>query len=112
MGAQLVQRASTGHAVQILHARGEPVALALELLEAQKAWAAEGFLARQARGADRDVREAGGDDLRELALQARDLRAERSAGGRLVERLEHRRGRCAAFDRQLLGLAHAPDSSS
>ena len=107
-----MQRASTGHAAQILHARGEPVALALELLEAQQPRPAKGFLAWQAGDADRDVREAGGDDLRELALQARDLRAKRSAGSRLVERLEHRRGRCAAFDRQLLGLAHAPDSSS
>jgi hypothetical protein len=113
VGAQLVQRAPTGHAAQVLHARGEPVALALELLEAEQPRAAEGFLARQARGTDRDVRKAGGDDLRELALQARDLLAQRSAGSRLVERLDSRRdGRCASLHRQLLGLAHAPDSSS
>lgn len=107
-----MQRASAGHAAQILRARGEPVALALELLQAQQPRAAECFLARQAGGADGDVREAGGDDLRELALETRDLRTQRTTGSGLVERLDSRRGRYAAFDRQLLGLAHAPDSSS
>jgi hypothetical protein len=76
---QLVQRALECHPPQILQPRGEPVALALELLEAEQARTAEGFLARHARRADRDVREASGDDLRQLTLQARDLTAQRTS---------------------------------
>jgi hypothetical protein len=38
-----VQRALTCHPAEILQPRGEPVALALELLEAEQPRAAEGF---------------------------------------------------------------------
>lgn len=103
--------APAGDAAHVLHAHGEPVALALELLEGEQTGPAERFLARHPRGADGDVREAGGDDPRELALQARDLHAQRTARRRLVE-LDRRCGRGAGVDRQLLGLAHASDSSS
>ena len=91
-------------ATNVLHPPGEPVARALELLEAEQARPAERLGAQIARGVGRDVRKAAGDDLRELALEPRDLRSQRTPRGALVERLD---GRCAALDRQLLGLAHA-----
>jgi hypothetical protein len=65
-----VQRAPASNAAEILQPSREPVALALELLEAEQPRPAEELLARQPRGAGRDVRKAGGDDLRELTLQA------------------------------------------
>jgi hypothetical protein len=110
-----VHGALAGDAAHVLQARGQAVALALELLEREQRWSAEGALAPDPRGGGRDVREAGGDDLGELALQARDLRAQRAPRRRLVEPLDRRkrrRGRSTAIDRQLLGLAHATDSSS
>jgi hypothetical protein len=58
-----VQRAPAGDTAEILQSSREPVALALELLEAEQPRPAENLLARQARGAGRDVRKAGGDDL-------------------------------------------------
>jgi hypothetical protein len=54
------------------------------------------------------MRKAGGDDLRELTLQSRYLGAQRAARSSLVEGLD---SRCNAVDRQLLGVAHASDSS-
>jgi hypothetical protein len=74
-----VQRAPASDTAKILQPSREPVALALELLEAEQPRAAEMLLARQTRGAGRDVRKAGRDDLRELTLQARDLRAQRAS---------------------------------
>ncbi len=71
-----MQRAPASYTSEILQPSREPVALALELLEAEQPRPAENLLARHARGADRDVRKAGGDDLRELTLQARDLPAQ------------------------------------
>jgi len=71
-----VQRTPASYPAEILQPSREPVALALELLEAEQPRPAEKLLARQARGSGRDVREAGGDDLRELTLQARDLPAQ------------------------------------
>jgi hypothetical protein len=41
-----VQRARAGDAAEVLQPRGEPVALALELLEAEQPWPAEMLLAR------------------------------------------------------------------
>jgi hypothetical protein len=99
----------------VLQPHGQPVALALELSEREQARSAEGLLARQPRGRGGDVREAGSDDLRELALQARDLLSQRAPRGGLVELLDRWsawRERHAAVDRQLLGLAHASGSSS
>jgi hypothetical protein len=58
-----VQRAPASDAAEVLQPRGEPVALALELLEAEQPRATEALLARQARGSGRDVRKAGGHDL-------------------------------------------------
>jgi len=63
VGAQLVQRAPASDTAKILQPSREPVALALELLEAEQPRSAEMLLACQARGADRDVRKAGGNDL-------------------------------------------------
>jgi hypothetical protein len=65
-----VQRAPASDDAEILQPSGEPVALALELLEAEQPRPAEDLLAGRVRGAGRDVRKAGGDDLRELTLQA------------------------------------------
>jgi hypothetical protein len=70
-----VQRSGASDTAEILQPSREPVALALELLEAEQPRPAEKLLARQARGASWDVRKAGGDNLRELTLQARDLPA-------------------------------------
>lgn len=93
----------------VLHAPGERVALALQLPEAQQARTAEALTGGVARRVDRDVGEPRGDDLRQLALQACDLCAQRAACRMLVNELDARR---IAFDRQLLGLAHRCDSSS
>jgi hypothetical protein len=49
------------------------------------------------------VREALGDHLSELALQARDLRLQRAACRRLIAATDCE----VATDQQLLGLAHA-----
>jgi hypothetical protein len=110
-----VNGALAGQGANVLQAHGQAVALALELGEREQARSAEGLLARHPRGGCGNVREAGGDDLRELALQTRDLVAQRASRGRLVEPLDRRsarRERRAAVDRQLLGLAHASGSSS
>jgi hypothetical protein len=110
-----VNGALAGDGAHVLQAHGQPVALALELLEREQPRPAEGLLARHLRGRRRDVREAGCDDLGELALQARDLLSQRAPRRGLVEPLDGRDGRhggCAAVDRQLLGLAHASNSSS
>jgi hypothetical protein len=55
------------------------------------------------------VRKGARDDARELALELGDLLAQGAARGALVDRLE---GGCAPVNGQLLGLAHASDSSS
>jgi hypothetical protein len=108
LGAQLVQRTPARDIAELLQPSRQPVALALELLEAEQSRAAEGFLAPQGGGAGRNVGEAARDDLRQLTLQARDLPAQGAPGRRLVERLDGQSRRCAAIDRQLLGLAHVP----
>ena len=98
----------------VLQASGERVALALELLQAEQARPAEALrpdaeaLGADARGADGDVRERRRDELRELALEPRDLRAQRAPRRALVDSLD---GRGSTIDRQLLELAHASDSS-
>jgi hypothetical protein len=61
-----------------------------------------------ARRVDRDVRKVRRDRPRELALEMRDLRAQRAARGALVELLD---GLSATDGDQLLDLAHASDSS-
>jgi len=97
------------HRAGLFYAAGKCVSLTLELGEAEQARAAEALAAVVAGGVGRDVRETAGDDLRQLALQSRDLRAQRTSRGELVDALD---GACATVDRQLLGLAHASDSSS
>jgi hypothetical protein len=103
-----VHGALAGEPADVLQAPGEPVALALELLEAEQPRPTKDFAARHASGVGRDVREAGCDDLRELTLQSRYLSAQRATCSGLVEVLDSRRN---AVDRQLLGVAHASDSS-
>jgi hypothetical protein len=93
------------HAADVLHAPGERVTLSLKLRQAEQARPAKGLAADIARGVGRDVRKAARDEQRQLALQARDLCAQRTPRGALVDRLD---GRCTAVDRQQLGLAHAP----
>jgi hypothetical protein len=67
-----VGRAGGGEPGELLHTRGHAVALALQLGHAQQ----RGARRRLERQRDRrDVREAGGDDPRQLALQVRDLAA-------------------------------------
>jgi hypothetical protein len=76
-------------AAQFLHAPGELVAGLLELREGEQRRArrpAQGRRRMLARRHGRDVREAGGDDRRQLALQALDLPAQRVAGVQLGER--------------------------
>ena len=82
MRAQLISGARAGHAADVLHAAGEAVALALE---AEQARTAERFGLVRTRSVGRDMRECRGDDLRELALEPRHLRAQRTTGSRLVE---------------------------
>ncbi len=90
----------------VLHAPGQRVALALELREPEQARSA---VVRRVdpRRVGRDVRERRGDDLRELALQARDLRAQRAACGALVRRLDWR---WRATGGQLLETGHSDSS--
>jgi hypothetical protein len=72
----------------VLQTTGKRVALALELGETEDPWAE----ARSGAGAERrvggDVREERRDGPRQLALQARDLRAKRAARRTLVELLD------------------------
>ncbi len=103
LGARTRQR--TG----VLYAAGKCVSLTLELGEAEQARAAEELAARVACGVGGNVRKAAGDDLRQLALQSRDLCAQRPPRCELVDELD---AKCATLDRQMLGLAHASDSSS
>ncbi|MCW3030713.1 MAG: hypothetical protein JWM66_846 [Solirubrobacterales bacterium] len=91
----------------VLHAPGERVALALELREAEQARSAR-RVRRDARRRDGNVGERRRDELRELSLQARDLRAQRSPRRALADLLA--RGDCST-DRQLLQTGHAYDSS-
>jgi hypothetical protein len=91
----------------VLQPSRERVALTLELGEAEQARAADLGLG-DPPGARRDVRERRGDELRQLALEPRDLPAQRPPRGALVERLARR---CCAINRQLLEAAHASDSS-
>lgn len=93
-------RAFRGELLRLAHARGEPVALALELGEAEQARAGQGV--EELRGGGRrrrDVREARGDDRRELALELRDLRAQRTACGALPCCAPLLDARLAALDR-------------
>jgi hypothetical protein len=103
-----VHGALAGDPAYVLQAPGEAVALALELLEAEQPWSAKRFVTRHAGGTGRDVRKAGRDDLCELTLQPRHLVAQRATRSGFVEGLD---SRCNAVDRQLLGVAHASDSS-
>jgi hypothetical protein len=73
------------HRADVLNAPGERVALALELREAEQARPAEGLAGEIARGIGGDVRKAADDEQGELALQARDLRAQRTPRGALVD---------------------------
>jgi hypothetical protein len=98
LGAPVRERA------HVLQASCEPVALALELREAQQSRPVESFIGADARGVDGDVRKRRCDRLRDLALELGDLLAQRATSGALVEGLDDR---CAAVDRQLLGVAHA-----
>ncbi len=100
--------ALAGEPAHVLQAPSEAIALALELLEAEQPRTAERFAVWHASCACRDVRKAGGDDLCQLTLEPRHLSAQRATCSGLVEGLD---SRCDAVDRQLLGLAHASDSS-
>ncbi len=101
----LVRCARIGEAVYVLQTAGEPVALALELLEAEQARAGKPVVFAHARGTGGDVWEGARDELGKLALEPCDLRAQRDARGALVDPLD---SRCIALNRQLLGLAHDP----
>ncbi len=107
MRAALVLGAHRREPAHVLQPPRERVALALELGEAEQARAADGDPC-DSRGADGDVRERRGDELRQLALEPRDLIAQRTARGALVQRLAWR---CCAIDHHLLVAAHASDSS-
>jgi hypothetical protein len=88
--AQLVRGALARHPLDVLHATGKAVALALELLEAEQARPAGGLELGHASRTDGDVRERARDDPRELALEARHLLTQRTTGGRLVGKLLRR----------------------
>jgi hypothetical protein len=112
MRAQLMRRALARHPADVLHATCEMVALALELLEAEQPRPAGGLELGHASCVDGDVWKRSRDDLRELALEARHLLAQRTTGRRLVGRLLRRQGRDTAVERQLLNRgAHAASSS-
>ena len=102
-----MHRARVHYAAHVLHAPRERVTLALELRQAEQARTTLAC-AGDARGVCRDVRKAVRDELRQLALQARDLRAQRAPRSALVERPA---GDGAPVDRQLLEHTHASDSS-
>lgn len=93
----------------LFYAAGKCVSLTIELGEAEQARPAEALAAGVTCGPRGNMREAAGDQVRQLALQARDLCAQRTSRRQLVDEPD---GRRAAVDRQLLGLAHASDSSS
>jgi hypothetical protein len=110
--AQLVCGALARHPPDVLQTTCEPVAQALELLEAEQARPTGDLELGHASCVDGDVRKRGRDDLRELALEARDLLAQRTTGGRLVGRALRRQGRDTAVERELLNRgAHAASSS-
>lgn len=112
MCAQLVRGAFASEAADVLHATGQAIALALELLEAEQAWAAERLGLIHARRVGGNVRKAGSDETRKLQLEARNLRAQRAPGCRLIERPLRHEGRGTAVERQLLNRgAHAASSS-
>jgi hypothetical protein len=112
MRAQLMGGAFASEPPDVLHATGEAVALALELLEREQSGAAERLRLLDARRVGRDVRERARDDPRELTLESRHLLAQRTPRGGLVERPLRRKGRTTAIERQLLNRgAHAASSS-
>jgi hypothetical protein len=88
VGAQLVQRALAGDPPRVLQTPREPVALALQLREAEQPRAAERVAALRDGEVGGDMRKAGGDDLRKLALELRHLGAQRATCRSLVERLD------------------------
>jgi hypothetical protein len=71
-----------GGATKLLHAPREPVAFALELGEVRQPRRPRGTRQIPATGRG-DVREAGRDDARQLALHARYLRLQSHPGGAL-----------------------------
>jgi hypothetical protein len=83
--AALVRGALARHRADVLNAPGERVALALELREAEQARPTEGLVGEIAPGIGGDVRKAAGDEQGQLALQARDLRAQRAPRRALVD---------------------------
>jgi hypothetical protein len=94
--------------VHVLQPPGERVASALELLEAKQTRSDRRLQISATRRVDGDVRKVRRDRPRQLALEVRDLRAQRATRGTLVELLD---GLSAAVGDQLLDLAHASDSS-
>jgi hypothetical protein len=76
--------ALTREQAYVLHVPRQPVALALQLLEAQQARTAERLAGGVASRVCRDAREGPGDDLRELALEPRDLTTQGATCGALV----------------------------
>jgi hypothetical protein len=106
MRAALVLGARVREQANVLQAPRQRVALALQLREAQQS-RTTGVEPVDARHLCRDVRERRGDDPRKLALQARDLQAQRASRGALVERL---RWRCHTIDRRLLERSHSDSS--
>jgi hypothetical protein len=110
--AQLVRGSLASEPADILHATCQAIALALELLEAKQARAAERLGLVHARCVGWNVRKAGGDETRKLQLETRHLRAQRAPGCCLIERPLRREGRGTAVERQLLNRgAHAASSS-
>jgi len=81
MRPALVLDAHGRQAAELGHTAGQPVARALELLEAQKARAGGRLGAGARRG---DVREAVGHDRRQLALEPCHLRPQRLSRGALA----------------------------
>ncbi len=76
MGLALVLGPLAGQPADVLQASRQPVALALELLEAQQARPAEALGRGDARRVGGYVREGVGDDLRELPLEPGHLAAQ------------------------------------
>src|SRR6185312_12368522 len=109
-GAALVLAAPRGPRAELLHARREPVARALQLAESGQARPGGGGRPLREGGGRSEVGEAVGEDRGELVLELRDLRPERGPGGALGGgRRLGRRPRCR--DRGVQRLLRLGDGS-
>ena len=81
MRAALVLGAPVGEPAELLHPRGQLIARALELTQAQQARPGD---SRRHRSGRLDVGKAVGDDRRQLALEPCHLRPQRLSRGALA----------------------------